>query len=217
MSTFTPGNLATVSRDLGRGIVFVSDYWDGSAPYAPSYVSDSLGDMEMTPNDQDNFLTADETTGLAPIKAYQQGEAPVVTIPFYVGDKTILETISPTGSASGGWMMQQPVAEKTAVIFPEQLFRKPDNTRGTLTWTGTEWQLSGVALNAAQLALLDQSRWLWRLFFRKPTIGYRHGNGGRSVFPTEGVLMIDFSKPDGHLLYTVGDPADYGIDLDGES
>ena len=108
--------------------------------------------------------------------------------------------------------------ERTLVIFPEELFLNPSTGEyGQLTYTGTAWQVDGQALTPEQEDLLGLSVWFWRGHFQKPGITFRSEDGGKLVLqvnyqamPTKLATSV---IPDGHRLYTVGDPAAAGIDI----
>jgi hypothetical protein len=75
------------------------------------------------------------------------------------------------------------------------------------------WKLDGVDLTADQLALLDMSVWAWRCHFVRPPIKFTQADGDKTVDQVTVQIMHDATKPEGEMLYTRGDPADVGIDI----
>jgi hypothetical protein len=230
MATVSLTSALTAQRDIGRSRVFYAVtapggstplQWDGTTELYLKWLCDTEGDLVMEPNASYNRLTAPELAGDAPLKAYVQGEAPVLTIPAVLANPDLRDILSPTGAASGGFSAQRPVSELTLVVFIEELFMNATTKVHDLTLdpNGGTWLLGGVALTGRKLALFNLTAWLWRCFPRKPGTGFRHGEGGKAIQTVEIELMLDTTKPEGHLLYTIGDPylASTPIDVEGGS
>ena len=213
---FTLGNLQNVLRSIGRGVVFISDYWDGVADISLTWLGDTEGEITVTPTQEVVGLTATELTGSELHNAYVQGSDVTVQIPLWIADPALRATISPTGSASGGRSRRTPAAMKTMAIFPEELFW--DTTTSdyeVLAYTTAGgWTVNGTALTAAQTALLGQSIWIWKGFFTSPPITYRHEEGGKAVETVSFRSIHDFTKPENHQVYTMGSPATATIVID---
>lgn len=206
--TFTLLNLATVLRQIGRGVVFYSPYWTGLADIALTHLGDTEGDIVLTPNDSFVHLTTPELTGGAKHKSYVEGSAPSLTLPIYIADPALRAIISPTGAGSAGYSRRHPVTEYTLAVFPEELFfdAATDKLYEPLVYNASAWTAGGVALTAAQTALLGQAVWLWRGYFARPPVTFRHGDAGKAIETATFELMQDSTKPEGHQLYTIGDP-----------
>jgi hypothetical protein len=60
---------------------------------------------------------------------------------------------------------------------------------------------------------------MWRGYFDRPSLMWRggHGDDGKNIEDCRFVSMMHSGMPDGHRLYTRGDPATYGIGLEGGS
>src|SRR5690625_2034019 len=195
-----------------------ADSWNGPSNLTRTHLGDTEGEITAEINASYSHLTTPELTGEAKHRSYIGGEDPVVTIPLYLADPALRAIVSPTGSAGGGHTRQRPVTERTVVIFPEELFYDAEaGEYGELTYSGTAWQVDGEPLTDRQEALLGQSVWLWRGYFDRPGLAYRHEDGGKLVQPvTYQVMQSDLPLsviPDGERLYTMGDPADAGIDI----
>lgn len=211
-------DLAEVLRTFGRGVVFRGVRWDPEtgAPIALTHLGDTEGDIAFTPNGEVAGLTLPELTGPAMHEGTYTGENPSLEIPIFLADPALLSVVSPKGSAHAGRSARTAVAEHTLLILPEALFGE---SRAQLAHNAGAWTLGGVALTAAQLALLDTALWLWRGFFNRPPRRWLGGAGdaSKNIESISFQVMHHPQMPEGHKLYTVGDPNDYGIDLEGGS
>jgi len=221
-------DLETVLRQYGRGTVWYAvdesgdpAQWDGSSAISLAHLGDTEGDIVFTPNNIVATLTLPEISGGAVHDAIDTGENPTLEFPLFLADPDLLPIVAPRGSASAGHIRVCDVAERTVVLFPEKLFNVAGGcTYGTLAYTlATGWTLEGVALTAAQETLLELSLWLWRGYFTRPASTFKggHGDDGKNIESVTFNCMMDASKPDGHRLYTRGDPATATIDLEGAS
>jgi hypothetical protein len=236
MSTVSLISALTAQRDIGRSRVFYAvttpggstpTQWDGTTELYLKWLCDTEGELVFNPNPSFNRLTAAELTGDAALEAYVQGEAPVINLPAIYADPATRAILSPTFSASGGYPAQQPVLELTMAIFVEKLFWNAVTRDHDLVLdpNGGAWTLgtvgSPVALSAQpdKLRLFNLTTWPWRCFSRKAPFSFNQDSGGKSVQTVEVELMIDQTKPSGHMLYTIGDPylASPPIDIEGAS
>lgn len=219
-------DLSSVVRSWGRGVVFRGDGWipELGNPLELEHLGDTEGDISIALNGEVAMLQVPELTGPAGHEADFTGENPVVEIPLYLTDPALLATVSPGGSKHGGRSMRTPAAEHTIVLFPEALFLKDDGNgtfnRLELSHTGGGiWTLDGIALDAAQEAMLDQSIWFWRCVFNRPPTRFRGGAGNdrKNIETVSLQVMHHGDMPQGHHLFTRGNPADYAIDIEGGS
>ena len=215
---YTLQDLTAVLRAIGRGVVFYADKWNGSTNLTLTHLGDTEGEITTELNEEFVHLTTPELTGQAKHKSYVAGEDPLVTIPLFLADPSLRAIVSPTGNASGGYQRRRPVKERTLVIFPEELFLNPSTGEyGDLSFDGSAWKVDGQALTPEQEDLLGLSVWFWRGYFTKAMPPFRHEDAGKTVVPiTFQAMHADLSTtviPDGQRLYTVGDPADAGIDI----
>jgi hypothetical protein len=220
-------------RDIGRARVFYAVtaqggstplQWDGTTELFLKWLCDTEGAVAFEPNPEFQRLTAPELTGAAPLRAKVQGEAPTITIPAVYASPTTRALLSPTGSASGGYPYAIPVTELTLVIFAEELFF--DATAATAKYglaldpNGGTWQLGGQALSglsARKQALFGLTTWAWRCFAIKAPFNFAHEDHGKNIQEVTVELMVDETKPEGHMLYTIGDPYTASIDIEGAS
>lgn len=219
-------NLETILRKYGRGVVaYAVDgdgepiRWDGASPLRLAHLTDTEGDIVHRSNGTDAVLTLPEIAGDAPFEVTHTGEAPTIELPLFMADPDLLSIVSPTGSASAGHVRVREVAERTIALFPEALFRTAAGVYAELEYTAGGWTLGGDALDAAHQTLLGHSIWFWRAYFGRPDRGFRggHGNDAKNIETVTVNAMMHPNMPDGHRLYTTGDPLAAGINLLGAS
>jgi hypothetical protein len=225
---YTLLDLDTVLRSIGRGTVWYGvdddgdplEPWDGTVELNLQHLGDTEGDIVFTANDTVATLTLPEISGDAIHEAVSTGENPTLEFPLFLADPDLFPIISPRGTCSAGKSRVCDVSERTLVVFPEKLFELTGCTFATLAYTlATGWTLNGVALDAAHQTLLELSLWLWRGYFSRPTRTYKggHGDDGKNIETVTFHLMQSPWLPEGHKLYTCGDPAAANILLEGTS
>jgi len=224
-------DLEDVLRRIGRGVIFFATEtaaaddrtpirWNRDGPLYLKHLGDTEGDISFVPNGTVANLTLPEISGDAPLEAVHTGEAPALEFPLFLADPDLLPIISPRGTKHGGFARVCDVTDLTLVVFAETLFRGTNCTFGTLSYTtATGWQLDGVDLTPAQLTKLAVTLWLWRGYFERPTLSFRggHGDAGKNIEDVRFVGMMHPLMPDGHRLWTRGDPNSWAIDLEGGS
>lgn len=230
MPNFTLLDLNTLLRTIGRGVVFYAPgAGDGVEGWAPGlgdplalvHLGDTEGDITVATNSETGGLSLPEVTGPARHTATFQGENPVVTFPMFVADPDLLDILSPTGSRHGGSSFRRRAKEYTLVIFPEELFLEPQNDgtflRRTVAFTGGVWLFNGTPMPAERQALLDLSIWFWRGYFEKTQRRFIGAPDGKNVETVTFQVLHHADMPEGHHLYTMGDPDAEAIDLEGGS
>jgi hypothetical protein len=226
-------NLQTLLRKIGRGVILYAHdgtvlanttlknpiRWD---PNGVALQLQHLGDTEGEIIGQPNFtvanLTLPEISGGAVYEATATGENPVVDMPLFMADPNLLHLVTPTGSPHAGLERVQDVSERTLVVMPERLFKRPNLPGyGTLQYaTGGVWTLDGLPLTAAQTTLLAHSIWFWRGYFNRAPRRFRggHGDDAKNIEVCQFTSMMHPDMPDGHHLYTQGNPFLYGIEIE---
>lgn len=222
MSPLNLLDLNAVVRSFGRGVVFYGTRWDPTGPLALAHLGDTEGDINIQTNPDIQMLTVPELTGPAGHEADFTGENPVVEIPLYMTDPALFAIVSPSGSKHGGRDRRFAPQEYTLVIFPEALFLEVENgavVRKTVDWPGGNWTFDGAPLDAARETLLGASAWLWRGYFNRPPRRFLGGAGdARKNIETVSFQTLHHpDMPNGHHLYTTGDPFEAGINLEGGS
>lgn len=211
-------------KSIGRALVFIAGtkagsvftpgYWDGSSPLALKHLCDTEGVVGLDPRESFVYLETPELTGAGKHKGYVEGEDPLVEIPAYNGDPELAAIMSGTGNAGAGYSHRRPVREHTLALVPEDLLIDPTTgLYGKLSYDGTAWKLGSAALTPAQERLLGLIRWIWRGHFIKPKVEFKIDEAGKAVGTAQFQVMLDLTKPEGEMLYTVGDPKEKGINI----
>ena len=224
MPAYNLMDLSTVIRSLGRGVVFRAPVWTpGDGPLTLTHLGDTEGDITINTNAQMDALTTPELTGPAAHEMDYSGEGPVIEIPLFLADPDLEEIISPFGLASAGLSRRSQVSEHTLAIFPEGLFVTQGAgvvpSAATLDVSGGVWTLGGEPLSAARQAMLGNTFWAWRGAFTRPSKTF-HGGAGDARKNIETVTFTVMQHPDmpeGHKLYTIGNPYTASINIEGGS
>lgn len=233
MSSYTVIDLENVLRRIGRGVVFyahdgsdsaVGDptRWDNASELFLAQLGDTEGDIVFTPNGSIATLTLPELSGDAIHEATYTGDNPTIEAPLFLADPDLLSIVSPTGLGHAGHFRTRDVDERTIVIFPEDLFRRVvsgELTHQELSFAGGTWTLGGDPLDAAHQTLLGNAVWIWRCYAERATRRYLggHGDDGKNIESVMFHAMMHPDMPDGHQLFTIGNPYTYSIAVDGGS
>jgi hypothetical protein len=213
---FTLKDLDSIARQVGRMSVFYAhSYWSPGSDISLTHLGDTEGAIGFARNEEYNDLMTPEVTGPAKIKRLYRGEDPVVTIPIWFADSDLIATLSPTGSGSAGYERARPVTQRTLAMFPEQLFYDGTAYRA-LGFTGVpgSWTVGGAAFDTEQTRLMAFAMWFWNGHFTKPEISFQDEEGRRALGSVTFQCMRHPGMPDGHQLYTVGDPQASGINIE---
>jgi len=225
MSNLTLLSVAEVLASYGRGVVFYADKWvPANGPLVMTQLGITEGDITVTPNAATAGLTLPELTGPAVHEMDYQGENPQVEIPLYLADPALIAIVSPSGSAHAGRSRRGPVKEYTLMVIPEAIFLLANNAGIVSDYTvafdnAGVWTFNDEALTDEQQRLLDVSFWLWRAVFTRPTRRFRGGAGDdkKNIETATATAMHHGDLPEGHHIYTTGDPFASEIDLNGMS
>jgi hypothetical protein len=215
-------NLKNVARAIGRGVVMYADKWEIGEALALTHLGDTEGDIVVTPNAEVAAMTLPELSGPAPVAADYVGEAPTIELPLFLADPDLAAIISPSGLGNAGRTLRRPVKEYTLAIFPEELFVVEVDgqaVRVPVAYVDGAWTVNEVAATPAQLALIANSIWCWRGYFDRPVRTYHAGAGDakKAIIPSTFHLMQHPDLPEGQQLYTLGDPIDSDVDVEGMS
>lgn len=224
MVNFLLADVAALIASYGRGVVFYADKWDGITPLSMLQLGVTEGDIVVNTNAATAGLSIPELTGPAKHEMDYLGEAPTVEIPLYLADPALIAVCSPSGSAHAGRSRRGPVKEYTLLVLPEALFLDADGagivTDYTVAFDGAGvWSFNGAPLDADRQRLLDVAFWMWRCVFNRPTRRFRGGAGDdkKNIETVTVESMHHPDLPEGHHIYTTGDPFASGIDLNGMS
>ena len=223
MITIPKPALSVAARQIGRPKVYWSDYWDDTTNLALTHLGDTEGAAKVVDNEEFEEFTLPEVSGGAPIEVDLKGAKPVATIPLFLADPADRGKLTPLGLSGGaGFSGRRRVKYRTLVLFPDALFGEGADDGGELQLVydkaTTAWKIkigaaAPAALTAEQQRLLDLSVFIWKCFVKKPAITFDDANGRKALDTVEFVVCQDFTKPEGEMLYTRGDPADVGIDI----
>lgn len=222
--SFSLNAIDLASAAIGRAAVFyaqtsspsVPTYWDGTGDINLEHLGYTEGAITPTANGSFSTLTLPELMGEAPLKVYQQGEAPVLQFSVLCGTQALAKLFSPTYSGSAGYKRWRENSYITLALFPESLFIESNAEVAVAFTKGSpgSWTVGGNAATATQLAQIDLSIWCWKGYFTRVPPTFNPADGGKALQQVEFHLVQDLTKPDGHQLYTLGDPADASIDID---
>lgn len=222
--TYTLLDLETLLRKIGRGVVFYAVdgsgdpvRWDAASELNLTHLGDTEGDITFEPNGSVANLTLPELSGDAIHEATHLGENPQLDIPLFLADPDLLSIVSPVGQAGAGYGRVRDVSERTVVVFPEGLFQEANGTFDDLAYTsGGGWTVGGDALTADQETQLENSLWLWRGYFERPTRSFYggHGDDGKNIETVMFRVMMHPDLPEGQRLFTIGDPSAVSIDIE---
>lgn len=216
MSSYSLTDLTAAVRAIGRGAVFY-----GTGAFAGSgndlsltHLGDTEGMIEPNVEYALSQLTAPELHGDAPIEVTAAGPAFDLSFDLWAAAKATQDIIQPVAGAPGGTNRPRSVTEYTLAVFPEALFIE-DNVEVAVAYTTAGgWTVGGDAASAAQLALIDNSLWIWRGFFpTAATPAYQHDDGGKRLLSVTFRAMVNTDMPDGNVIYTRGNPADESIEI----
>lgn len=224
MSNFNLADVSGVIASYGRGVIFYASKWDALTPLVMTQLGVTEGDISVNPNGATAGLTLPELTGPIPHEMDYLGENPVIEIPLYLAEPSLIGICSPSGSKHAGRSRRGPVKEYTLAVFPEALFLQADVVGIVTDYTvafdaGGIWTFNGLPLTDDQQRLLDASFWIWRAVFNRPTRRFRGGAGDdkKNIETVSTQAMHHPDLPEGHHIYTTGDPFEAGIDLNGAS
>lgn len=154
------------------------------------------GDVTVDIATEENVLTAPEYTGGVAHQVHIMAGEITGTIPLIMGDPAIWAKIMPTGILGMGWSSQQPVVPTSIGIVPI------DEIGVGMAYNGTAWTGGREPKNAI---------WIWRAILQPGPMTYHFGDGGKSIMPVRLRGMFDAARPEGHKVFTIGNPVTAGI------
>jgi len=238
MPTYPLANLDLIPRAFGRGVVYYAVetdptlpgadpdpiVWDGTTELFLKQLGATEGDIRFNPNGRTAALTLPEESGDAPLEVIDVGGAPTLEIPLFLADPDLIPIVSPRGVNHGGFSRICDAAQRTLVIFPEAML-KTSGVGDACTYASPSWDavngfmVGGNVLSAAQETLLELAFWAWAGYFDDPGVTWKGepGDAGKAVESVTFHLVVNHGMPDGHYLWTRGDPSTFGIELGGAS
>ncbi len=204
----TPFTLAAALNAIGTAEVYTGDpLLVPGDPGAMESLGATEGTIEFNPAFETNPLTAPELTGGVVHQSSTTLGNVTITVPVILGDASLYTRINPAGVASGGFTSPQKVQELGVLLIPRA------EVGGGLSYNAThtppQWErIAGNGVDAATGtdAAPKFAVWFWRAFVMHAALPYAYGNGGKVITTVTFTAMFDGSKPEGHKVYTIGDP-----------
>lgn len=190
--------LSDALRALGAAKVFAGD------PFTVGglkEVAKTDGEISVEHNTEYNDFTATEHFGPGVIERKVQGENPTVSLPLILGDPLYWAELAPTGESHAGHSTPQAVQTTSLVIVPLTEL----NANGTFSYD------PAAATPTWDPAAPEHAIWFWRGHFERVSTTFRQEDGGKVVETVTFQAMVDIARPEGHMLYTRGDPVAQGI------
>lgn len=159
------------------------------------------GEIRVEFNPTYNDLTFPEQTGDAIWERGVKMGNVRVTIPMIIKDPALYATVSPTAESNMGSDLQVDVTTTSLVLVTEADF-------GVGNWGYP--QPAGPWAPAAPTA----TAWFWHGHFERSELGYRDEDKGKLVRDVVFQSMRapdSVGLPDGHRIFTLGDPVSQGI------
>lgn len=196
-------SLAEALRAIGRAHVFAGDAFtvDGMVPLGATE-----GDIEVEELESYNDLKLEEYTGDAVHDRKVRHGGALVTIPLIVGpavggadDGTdVYDMISSVGDGSGGgYSNEQDVVTTNLLIVPDS------EIGAGLSYPDADGPWAPAAPKHAI--------WLWRAAPEASSQPFRQGEGGKIIREVTFRSLFDAARPEGHKLWTRGNPIAHGI------
>ncbi|MFW6079796.1 MAG: hypothetical protein ACODAE_09250 [Gemmatimonadota bacterium] len=199
-------SLSEAVRALGRAMVFAGDAFT-----ADGLTALGATEGEVTAEEQETYndLTLPEYTGEAIHERDVMHGSALVTVPLILGPRTddsddgsaVYDQIASVGDGSGGgYSTPQPIVTTNLLLIPQAEI-DPDSG---LSYDGVDWTPAAPV----------HAVWLWRAAPEAKSIAYRFEDGGKTIVEVPFRAFFDDSQPDGHKLWTRGDPVAAGIDVE---
>lgn len=200
-----PFTLAEALRAMGVAEVFIGDPLVApSDPTGMKSLGATEGAITFAAPQVLNNLTAPELTGEVPHQSTTTLGAVTITAPVIFGDPLLWARLSPTSTASGGISRPVKVTETSVLLIPRE------EVGGGLEYAVGGWtRTAGNGVAAAgpgPAAAPKNAVWLWRATITMGEVPYAYPNGGKVIVTVTFTGMFDGTKPEGHKVYTIGDP-----------
>jgi hypothetical protein len=207
-------NLTAALQAIGNAHVYVGSFF---AANLVTQLGQKEGQIQVQHDMVFNQLTAPEITGPMVHDETLDGENLVLTVPLVVpADGSLWADTSPTGASGGGYSFPQVPTDTSAVIIPDK------EVGGGLRYDSVtpEWvRLAGNGVAAANGtdATPKNALWLWRVRISRGAAVFDRANGGKMIVPVtiqakyQAESTSGNAMPEGHHLYTWGDPVAAGV------
>lgn len=196
--------LTEAVRAIGRAFVYAGDPTTAGGMVA---LGATEGEIEVEEPESYNDLTLPEYTGEAVHERQVQHGSPLVTVPLILGPTpdgsddgaAVYDKISSVGDGSGGgYSTQQPAVTTALLIVPES------EVGDGLSFTVDVWTPAAPV----------HAIWIWRASAEASNQPFRFADGGKVIRSVPFRGLVDRTKPEGHMLWTRGDPDAHGITIE---
>lgn len=198
--------LTAALKAMGPAAILAGDPMTNSGMiHVGEFEGDRTFDVEFT----ENKLTLPERTGGVPHDATVNVNAASIKGSFVLNSRTtsVWPTISPHGVRGGGSKGFNAVVPTTVLLIPYS------ELGGSLDWDSAgapaQWVRTagnGAPAAAGAAAAPVNAVWLWKAYPVFTSVPYNFNEGGKVLVDVTFVAMLDMTKPDGHMVYTLGDP-----------
>lgn len=191
----TAFSLSAALSALGVARAFIGD------PFTASGMSalPTEGQINASSPQNLNRLTAPELTGDVAHDAVVTPGQTTITVPVIYTGAAQLASLSAHGSASEGYSSPKSPTYTSLLLVP--LKEMSTAAPPTLAYDGTTWTPAAPA----------NSIWFWKVVPQRPDLSMAFENGGKVILPVTFEAFFDADRPEGHKLFTVGDPIAHGI------
>lgn len=204
MPGLSPFSLSAALASIGVAEVYIGD--PITAINGMLSLGGVEGTIEVSPGYNSNALTAPELTGDVAHQVVTTLGNVTVKIPLIISDMSVIPKISPTGTTGGGFSIPQKVAETAVLIVPRaQVGGNLSNATG-ITSGYVRTAGNGVGALSGAGAAPTNAIWFWRATPTYASLPFQYGNGGKIIIEVTFTAMFDGTKPEGHKVFTIGDP-----------
>jgi hypothetical protein len=206
--SLAPLALTAALQNIGNAKLAIGDPFTASGM---AILGAKEGEIKVDLTAEYSDLTAKELTGPAVHQRTVMGVGARVTIPIIMGDTALYAKISPTGTSGGGWSNPQAIVPTSILVIPDSeiaggIANATGLAAGWVVTTGNGYTGGSGAGYAPVHAF-----WGWRAVPELSGWGYTYENGGKIIREVVFQLLFDASRPEGHKLWTIGDPTAQGI------
>lgn len=214
--TINRPSLSEAVRALGRALVYAGDAFTAGGLTA---IGQTEGEVTAEEQESYNDLVLPELTGNAVHERDVYHDGALVTVPLIIGPKpdgsdagtTVYDTIASVGDgAGGGYSSPQPVVTTNLLLIPES---EVDADSGLATEDTDADTVHDAWVGGANNAP-DHAIWIWRAVPQTKSIAFRRGEGGKVIVEVPFFGMFDDDRPEGHKIWTRGDPLAVNIDVE---
>jgi hypothetical protein len=186
-------SLANYVKAIGKAYIYAASDPTSTGSWALLGVTE--GDIVVDEKFQYNDFKLPEWTGDAIHLREIDGQDITITLPLHWGDSALYAKVAPSGVKGGGRSKPQAIVTYTVGIVPFS------EVGSGMTFNGTVWAPAAPV----------HAIWLHKATFEPGQYQLRHGEGGKVIRSVIVRPLFDSTKPEGQMLYTVGDFNAQGI------